>query len=601
MTDGFTTQVVADGVWHIKDGQGGVMYLVAGQERALLIDTGWGTGDLYAHITTLTSLPVMVVNTHGHRDHTSGNGQFAEVYIHTADLPLVQESSARLIPIYDGYVFDLGERDVRVIGVPGHSPGSICLLDKEARILFSGDSPRPGPIWLHLETSLTVQAFHRSLSRLRTFAGDFDVIAPSHGEPQPVGSLLDDLIACAEKILSGEEVGQPQETRFGEGLLAEHGTAGIMYRAGRVRWQFSALRGERIVSPQVNADRTVTCRVKAPNAKQVLLNSGPILNALGSADSVMAFQEMDGDGVWSLTVGPLPPDIYDYVFVIDGTAFTDSNNHAVQTGTMSPRSLLTVPAGGEPGYYEARNVPHGTLHRHYYASKTLGDVRDVYVYTPPGYDANPDRAYPVLYLLHGGGDDAGGWSSVGRAHLIVDNLLAEGKARPMIVVMPLGQAVPRTASFEDLRTRNTPLFEQDLLTDLMPLVESTYRIRADREHRAIAGLSMGGGQADHIGLNHLDQFSCIGILSAGWEDFAERHPDLIADPAATNAKLNLLFLGCGTLDPLATEGMEKTHALLTEKGIDHVYWTLKGAAHTWVVWRSALYHEFLPRLWANRL
>jgi len=597
MTDEFVTKVVGDGVWYIKDDQGGVMYLVAGQERALLIDTGWGEGDLPAHIKTLTPLPLLVVNTHGHRDHTSGNGQFAEVYIHTADLPLAQESAARLIPIYDGYVFDLGERDIRVIGVPGHSPGSICLLDKEGRILFSGDSPRPGPIWMHLETSLTVDAFHRSLLRLWTFAGDFDVIAPAHGEPQPVGSLLGDLIRCAGGIVSGEIEGQPEETRFGTGLMAEYGSAKIMYRADRVQWSFAAMFRGRIVSPEVHSDRTVTFRVKAPNAKRVLLQSGTILNALGSADMNVAFQEMDDDGIWSLTVGPLAPDIYDYTFVIDGVSSIDNSNPAVKTGTMSPQSLVTVPAADGPTYHEAQDVPHGTLHCQYYASKTLGDVRDVYVYTPPGYDADPETMYPVLYLLHGGGDDAGGWSSAGRAHLIMDNLLAEGKAKPMIIVMPMGQAVPRFASLEDLRTKNTPMFEQDLFTDIMPLVESTYRIQADREHRAMAGLSMGGGQTDHIGLNHLDEFSYIGILSAGRGDFAENHPDLVADPAATNEKLNLFFLGCGTLDVLATEGMAKMHALLTEKRIEHVYWTLEGAGHTWVVWRWALYHELLPRLW----
>jgi enterochelin esterase family protein len=203
----------------------------------------------------------------------------------------------------------------------------------------------------------------------------------------------------------------------------------------------------------------------------------------------------------------------------------------------------------------------------------------------------------VLYLLHGGGDDASGWSAVGHAHLIVDNLLAEGRAQPMIIAMPFGQAVPRTASFEDLRQRNTPLFERDFFTDVMPLVESAYRIQADRDHRAMAGLSMGGGQTDHIGLNHLDTFSYIGILSAGRGDFGERHPDLIADPAKTNERLHLLFLGCGTLDMLATEGMAKMHELLTEVGIEHVYWTLEGAAHTWVVWRSAIYQAFLPLLW----
>jgi enterochelin esterase family protein len=203
----------------------------------------------------------------------------------------------------------------------------------------------------------------------------------------------------------------------------------------------------------------------------------------------------------------------------------------------------------------------------------------------------------VLYLLHGGGDDARGWTLVGRAHAIMDNLLAAGRAQPQIIVMPCGQAVPRFGSLEDLRTQNTPLFEQDLLGDLMPLVESTYRIQADRDHRAMAGLSMGGGQTDAIGLNHLELFGSIGILSAGRGDFSENHPDLVADPAATNAQLHLFFLGCGTLDVLATEGMERTHALLTQAGIEHVFWTLEGAGHTWVVWRTALYEQLLPRLW----
>jgi enterochelin esterase family protein len=360
----------------------------------------------------------------------------------------------------------------------------------------------------------------------------------------------------------------------------------------------------RLVSPEIHSDRRVTFRVKAPNAKRVLLQSGPILNALGSADGMVGFHEVDEEGVWSLTLGPLPPELYDYIYIIDGAPFVDSSNPAVQAGTSSPRSLMTVPAAaesaeGEPGYYEARNVPHGALHRHFYFSQTVGSVRDAYVYTPPGYDEDPERTYPVLYLLHGGGDDARGWSLVGRAHMIMDNLLAEGKAQPTIIVMPCGQTVPRFSSIEDLRTKNTPLFEQDLLGDLMPLVESTYRIQADRKHRAMVGLSMGGGQTDQIGLNHLDLFSHIGILSAGRGDFAENHPDLVADPATTNDKLDLFFLGCGTLDALATEGMERTHALLLQTGIDHVYWTLEGAGHTWVVWRSALYHEILPRLWQS--
>ena len=185
MTEEFKTQSVARGVWHIEDSRGGVMYLVAGEERALLIDTGWGTGDLPALVATLTPLPVMVVNTHAHPDHMGGNRQFPQVYIHLNDLPQAQDSGAALVAVYDGYQWDLGRRQIRVIGVPGHTPGSICLLDRETRILFSGDSPRPGPIWLHVGTALSVQEFGTGLQRLRAFAGEFDTIAPSHGKPGP--------------------------------------------------------------------------------------------------------------------------------------------------------------------------------------------------------------------------------------------------------------------------------------------------------------------------------------------------------------------------------------------------------------------------------
>ena len=186
MAENFKTQRVADGVWHIEDSRGGVLYLIAGKKHALLIDTGWGTGNLPALIASLTPLPFEVVNTHGHRDHISGNNQFSEVYIHINDLALVDETSTQYIPIHDGYIFELGERQIRVIRVQGHSPGSICLLDTETRTLFSGDTPRPGPIWLHLETSLTVYHFARSIKHLLQFAGEFDTIAPSHGKPEPV-------------------------------------------------------------------------------------------------------------------------------------------------------------------------------------------------------------------------------------------------------------------------------------------------------------------------------------------------------------------------------------------------------------------------------
>ena len=234
MTDNYKTQGIADGAWHIEDSRGAVLYLVAGTERALLIDTGWGTGSLPDLITSLTPLPVDVVNTHGHRDHISGNPQFPEVYIHINDLPLVDETSTHYIPIHDGYIFDLGERQIRVIRVAGHSPGSICLLDTKTRILFSGDTPRPGPIWLHLETSLSVHEFTRGLKHLLKFADSFDTIAPSHGKPEPVGSQLVELLTLGERIVSGEISGKPHQSRFGECLLAEYGNAAILYQADRV-------------------------------------------------------------------------------------------------------------------------------------------------------------------------------------------------------------------------------------------------------------------------------------------------------------------------------------------------------------------------------
>jgi enterochelin esterase family protein len=408
---------------------------------------------------------------------------------------------------------------------------------------------------------------------------------------------LEDLLACAEGLLSGELEGAPHETRHGDALLAEVGSAGILYPAGGVNWDWEARLRNQVFAPEVHADRRVTFRVQAPNAKRVILQSAPILNALGSADATIGLHEVDEDGWWSRTLGPLPPDIYDYVYLIDGVSTVDSNCPGVQAGTASPRSLVTVPAEGKPAYWAARDVPHGTLHHVFYDSQAVGCVRDAIVYTPPGYDDDPDRLYPVLYLCHGGGDDARGWTLVGQAHRIMDNLLAEGKAQPQIIVMPNGQPVPRSEPWDVIRAENTPLFERDLLGDLMPLVESTYRIQADREHRAMAGLSMGGGQTNAIGLNHLELFSQIGLLSAGRFDFAEDHPDLVSDPAAANAKLDLFFLGCGTYDTGAIEGMTRTHEFLTEVGIEHVFWTLEGIAHTWVMWRTALYHELLPRLW----
>jgi hydroxyacylglutathione hydrolase len=264
----FETKEVGDMTWAIDDQGGDVMYLVAGQERCLLIDTGWGVGDLPALAASLSPLPLTVVNTHGHPDHVLGNGQFAQVYVHAAD-----EAAARTLPaaerrlwivndvlpkplptdfqldawavagpgaletIQDGHVFDLGGRTLEVISVPGHTPGSICLMDRQARVLFTGDSVLPGPLWLHLDESLPLRQYHENLRRLRTFSGEFDTILPGHADlqalPLPKG-LLDDLVAGIGRILAGELVGQEEKTFAGDGLRCDFGSCGIVYRPDRL-------------------------------------------------------------------------------------------------------------------------------------------------------------------------------------------------------------------------------------------------------------------------------------------------------------------------------------------------------------------------------
>lgn len=266
-TDWFTTRLVAHDTWAIDDHGGDVIYLVAGDERALLVDTGWGVGDLPALVASLTSLPLIVVNTHGHPDHALGNGQFERVHIHAADEPSVRtppsgerrrrtmdhlprplppgfdpDTWARsvpeaLVPVQDGHAFDLGGRTLEVIALPGHSPGSICLLDRQAGLLLTGDSIHSGTIWLHLQNSLPLSQFFDHLRRVQGLAGAFDHILPAHGDlstfPLPRGSL-DDLIAGIERILSGEVIGRDEHTFAGDGLRCDFELCSIIYRPDRL-------------------------------------------------------------------------------------------------------------------------------------------------------------------------------------------------------------------------------------------------------------------------------------------------------------------------------------------------------------------------------
>jgi enterochelin esterase family protein len=347
-----------------------------------------------------------------------------------------------------------------------------------------------------------------------------------------------------------------------------------------------ALQGQSgpLVSPEVKADKTVTFRLRAPKATEVVLNG----EWKGGGKLAMA---KDDQGVWSVTVGPLEPDLYGYSFAVDGMSVTDPAN-AVLKPMRSPRTSVVDVPGDPPRLHEYQDVPHGTVRLHEYASKALGRRRPLRVYTPPGYDKDPAARFPVLYLFHGSGDNEATWTSFGHAHLIADNLLAQGKAKAMIVVMTDGHAVVGP----EARGKNVEMFGKDLLEDVMPFVEANYRTKADRESRAIVGLSMGGGQSLTVGLNHLELFAWVGGFSSAINNPEGTVATALADPAATNAKLRLLWIACGKDDGLV-KNAQGLSDVLKAKEIRHDLKITEGN-HSWPVWRKYL-GEFLPLLFAE--
>jgi enterochelin esterase-like enzyme len=299
----------------------------------------------------------------------------------------------------------------------------------------------------------------------------------------------------------------------------------------------------------------------------------------------------DEAGVWSVTTAPIAPDFYGYAFVADGVRLIDPSNPLLVPNLLNTDSSVHVP--GSPSLaWELNDVPHGEIHHHFYKSAVAGDDRDYYVYTPPGYDPSAKTTYPVLYLLHGFSDDASGWTAVGRANVILDNLIAQGKAKPMIVVMPLGYGTMEMVragwtswGHEHLRDQNFGKFTEALLTEVMPQVEGAYRIKKERSSRAIAGLSMGGSESLLTGLNHLDKFAWIGAFSAGGipGDFDKAFPAL---DAKANQQIRLLWIACGTEDQLITPN-RNLRAWLKSKGVQHTDIETPGE-HTWMVWRRNL-------------
>ena len=345
-----------------------------------------------------------------------------------------------------------------------------------------------------------------------------------------------------------------------------------------------------IVSPEVMPDGKVTLRFLDTGAKDVKLQF--------EGEPTPLPMTRDDSGVWSLTLGPLVPEIYGYVFLADGVMLMDPNNPVIKPNLIHPQNMLEV-KGVQPELWDATDVPHGVVHHHFYKSNVVGDQRDYFVYTPPGFDPKRKVKYPVLYLLHGYSDGADGWTAVGQANFIFDNLLAQNKIKPMIVVMPLGYGTPEMIKLNwDVRQHpevtqlNLENFRKSLITEVVPQVESAYPVSAKREDRAIAGLSMGGSESLFTGLNNLDKFAYVGSFSFGGlsEDFAAEFPAL--DSKSTK-QLKTLWIACGTSDHLIDIN-RKLKAWLKSKDVPFTDIETPGA-HTWMVWRDNLIN-FTPLL-----
>ncbi len=352
-----------------------------------------------------------------------------------------------------------------------------------------------------------------------------------------------------------------------------------------------------LVSPEVSTDRHVIFRIYAPKAQAIRLSSTDIFGVAPKGEMTKT-----ESGVWEINVGPVEPGAYRYNFNVDGVAVMDPRNPAVSESRANAWSLVYVPGAD---FMETKDVPHGSIASVTYYSKALGKFRRMHVYTPPGYETSSQKN-PIFYLLHGAGDCDESWISAGRAGFIIDNLIAAKKAKPMVIVMPAGHTTERDSTqaagfrFED--------FENDFVQDIMPYAETHYRVMRDRQHRAIAGLSMGGAQTIDIAVTHPDQFSYVGVFSSGvigivplngplsipattpsWE---EQHLAQL-DNATGRKDWKLFWFSTGREDFLlnttkATVGMFQKH------GYKPVFEESAGA-HTWTNWREYL-NKFAPQL-----
>jgi enterochelin esterase family protein len=353
-------------------------------------------------------------------------------------------------------------------------------------------------------------------------------------------------------------------------------------------------------STEVAPDKKVTFRIYAPKADEV---------SVGGDFGRGGKMTKDDQGVWSVTVGPLTPDFYSYTFSVDGVRTVDPKNPMIKQGVSGVDSMFLVP-GDEAEFETTKDVPHGEVRDAWYRSGTLEMPRRLHVYTPPGYEGGTE-AYPVFYLLHGAGDEDSGWSTIGRAGFILDNLIAAKKAVPMIVVMPNGSLPPPKqmparpaageapspefrAAMEAMQNR----FTDELLKEVVPFVEKTYRVKTDPSNRALAGLSMGGGQTLRVLTTHPDRFAYVGIWSAGLfggnaEQWEKRNEEFLASADKVNSAVKRLEIVVGDQD-FALAGSKALSEVLKKRGIEHDL-RLSGGGHTWINWRHYL-NELAPKL-----
>ena len=358
-------------------------------------------------------------------------------------------------------------------------------------------------------------------------------------------------------------------------------------------------RGPRIVSPEINKNNSVTFRLLAPEANKVSI-SGNWMTGFGTQVELAK-----GDsGIWSVTTDVLPPEFYTYSFYVNGVKTLDLQNpQVVRDGTRFENAVI-VP-GKESDVYTVKNVPHGILSKVWYPSPSLEKNRRMYVYTPPGYDSSNEK-YPVFYLLHGAGGDEDAWTTLGRTPYILDNLIAEGKAKPMIVVMTNGNTWSSAAPGDEPKTEGTPDFsqmarggfEKSLVNDVIPFIEKNYRTLTDKNNRAIAGLSMGGMHTQTITNTNPGKFGYIGVMSMGlmnnsrWGNYnEEEHKKQLL--ALKESGVKLYWIGCGK-DDFLYEGVTNLRKLYDDIGFKYEYMESTGG-HTWTNWRIYL-SELAPKL-----